>query len=116
MRTETKSKLDRLLFMRKLKWTAAGIGLAILMAGGLYLSGLDATVEDRRIAGVIEGVGSYNGSNTQGVQNGLAVDVKLDDGRHVHVLVLKQTAPTVGSRVEVTEHHHGSGRTTFSWK
>jgi len=116
MRNETKSKLDRLLFMRKVKWTAAGIGLATLMAVGLYLSGLDATVEEKRVAGVIEQVGGYNGTNTQGVQNGLAVDVKLDDGRYAHVLVLKQTAPAVGQRVEVTEHHHGSGRTTFSWK
>jgi hypothetical protein len=116
MRTETKSKLDRLLFMRKVKWAAAGFGLAVLMGTGLYLSGLDATVDDRRIAGVIEKVGPYNGTNNQGVQNGLAVDVRLDDGREAHVLVLKSSAPAVGERVEVTEHHHGSGRTTYSWK
>jgi hypothetical protein len=116
MRSETRSKLDRLLFMRKVKWTLAGIGLAILLAGGLYVAGLDATVEDRRIAGVIEKIGTYNGTNSQGVQNGLAVDVKLDDGRAAHVLVLRTNAPKVGERVEVTEHHHGSGRTSFSWK
>lgn len=116
MRSETKQKLDRVLFMRKLKWGAAGLGLAILLGTGLYLSGLDATVETHRVSGVIERVGSYNGTNTQGVQNGLAVDVKLDDGREAHVLVLKTTTPTIGERVEVTEHHHGSGRTTFSWK
>lgn len=116
MRTETKSKLDRMLFMRKVKFGAIGLGLAILIGVGLYLSGLDATVEDRRVAGVIEKVGAYNGTNNQGVQNGLAVDVRLDDGREAHVLVLKSTAPTVGERVEVTEHHHGSGRTTWSWK
>lgn len=116
MRTETKSKLDRLLFIRKVKWASAGLGLAILIGAGLYLSGLDATVDERRVAGIIEKIGGYNGTNTQGVQNGLAVDVKLDDGRHAHVLVLKQSAPNVGERVEVTEHHHGSGRTTFSWK
>jgi len=116
MRAETKSKLDRVLFLRKVKWTLAGLGLAVLMGAGLYLSGLDASVEDRRVAGVVEKVGSYNGTNNQGVQNGMAVDVKLDDGREAHVLVLKTTAPHVGDRVEVTEHHHGSGRTTFSWK
>lgn len=116
MRTETKSKLDRLLFMRKVKWTAAGVGLAILIGGGLYLSGLDATVQERRLTGVIQKIGPYNGTNTQGVQNGLAVDVKLDDGRDAHVLVLKQTAPEIGQHVEVTEHHHGSGRNTYSWK
>ncbi len=116
MRVETRSKLDRVLFMRKVKWTLAGVGVALLLGAGLYLSGLDASVEDRRLAGVVEKVGAYNGSNNMGVQNGLAVDVKLDDGRAAHVLVLKTTAPQVGERVEVTEHHHGSGRTTFSWK
>ncbi len=116
MRTETKSKLDRMLFMRKVKWTAAGVGLAILMGGGLYLSGLDATVDERRVSGTIEKIGSYNGTNTQGVQNGLAVDVRLDDGREAHVLVLKTTTPKIGEHVEVTEHHHGTGRLTYSWK
>lgn len=116
MRTETKSKLDRLLFMRKVKWASAGLGVAIMLGAGLYLSGLDATVEDRRVSGTIEKIGSYNGTNSQGVQNGLAVDVRLDDGREAHVLVLKQTSPAIGQHVEVTEHHHGSGRTTYTWK
>lgn len=116
MRTETKSKLDRLLFMRKVKWASAGLGVAIMLGTGLYLSGLDATVENRRVSGTVEKIGSYNGTNTQGVQNGLAVDVRLDDGREAHVLVLKQTSPEIGQHVEVTEHHHGSGRTTYSWK
>lgn len=116
MRAETKKQLDRVLFIRKVKWALAGLGLAVLVGAVLYLSGLDATVEDRRVAGVVEKVGSYNGTNNQGVFNGMAVDVKLDDGRAAHVLVLKATAPHVGERVEVTEHHHGSGRTTFSWK
>jgi hypothetical protein len=116
MRTETKSKLDRLLFLRKVKWTLAGIGLACLLAVGLYVSGLDATVENHRVSGVIQKIGTYNGTNSSGVQNGLAVDVKLDDGRDAHVLVLKTSTPKVGERVEVMEHHHGSGRTTFSWK
>lgn len=116
MRSETKSKLDRMLFMRKVKWAAAGAGLLTVMGAGLYLTGLDAEITDRRVPGVVEKVGPYNGTNSAGVMNGQAVDVRLDDGRQVHVLVLKTSHPAVGEHVEVTEHHHGSGRTTFSWK
>jgi hypothetical protein len=116
MRTETRQKLDRMLFMRKVKWGAAGAAVLAFLAGGLYLSGLDAAVENRKVPGVVEKVGPYNGTNTLGTMDGLAADVKLDDGRMVHVLVLKTTHPQVGQRVEVTEHHHGTGRNTFSWK
>lgn len=116
MRNETRKQLDRLLFMRKVKWGAAGVALAAILGFGLYFAGLDASITDRRVAGVVEKVGPYNGTNSMGVMNGQAVDVRLDDGRQVHVLVLKTSHPSLGERVEVTEHHHGSGRTTFSWK
>lgn len=105
-----------MLFMRKVKWGAGGLGALVLLAGGLYLSGLDAAVENHRVPGVIEKIGPYNGTTSAGTMSGLAADVKLDDGRLAHVLVMKTTNPQVGERVEVTEHHHGSGRTTFSWK
>ena len=116
MRSETKKQLDRVLFMRKVKIAGAGLALAVAGAAVLYLTGLDASVENRTVAGVIEKVGPYNGTNNQGVMNGLAVDVKLDDGREAHVLVMKKDAPTVGDRIQVVEHVHGSGRTTFTWK
>jgi hypothetical protein len=116
MRSETKSKLDRMLFMRRLQWGAAGVAVLAAVGAVLYVSGLDATVVDKRVAGVVENVGAYNGTNSMGIMNGQAVDVRLDDGRQVHVLVLKTSHPTVGERVEVTEHHHGTGRTTYSWK
>ncbi len=116
MRSETKKQLDRVLFMRKVKIAGAGLGLAVAIGAVLYLTGLDASVENRTVAGVIEKVGPYNGTNNQGVMNGLAVDVKLDDGREAHVLVMKKDAPTVGERIQVVEHVHGSGRTTFTWK
>jgi hypothetical protein len=50
------------------------------------------------------------------IENGLSVDVALEDGRHVHVLALKTTDPHVGDRVEIAELVHGTGRVTYSWK
>jgi hypothetical protein len=116
MRDETKRLLDRKLFLQKVKWAAAGVSVLCVMAAGLWLSGLDATVETRRVAGVIEAVGPLVGGSSRAIEDGLGVDVRLDDGRRVHVAVLKTTGPHVGDHVEVAEHIHGTGRITYSWK
>jgi hypothetical protein len=57
-----------------------------------------------------------NGSSTKAIEDGLAVDVKLEDGRVVHVMALKTTDPHIGDHIEIAEHIHGTGRITFSWK
>lgn len=113
MRDETRRKLDQLLFRRRLK--IAGLVFAVLLtaAAGLRLTGLDATTEDHRLAGRVEHVAV---PATKGASQALTVDVALDDGRHVQVLALKAHEPHVGDRVTVTEHVHGTGRVTFSWR
>ncbi|MBX9863293.1 MAG: hypothetical protein K2Y42_11130 [Hyphomicrobium sp.] len=116
MRDETKRRLDRQLFLQKVKWAGAGLAVAACLAGGLWFSGLDASVKTQRVAGVVEAVGPLVGGSTRAIEDGLGVDVRLQDGRRVHVAVLKTTDPHVGDNVEVAEHVHGSGRVTFSWK
>lgn len=116
MREETKRRLDRQLRLQKMKWAAAGVGLLGIAAGGFYATGLDATVETHHVAGVVEAVGPIVGGSTRAIEEGLAVDVKLDDGRRVHVMALKTTGPHVGDHVKVAEHVHGTGRVTYSWK
>jgi hypothetical protein len=64
---------------------------------------------------VVSYIGPLSGTSMKTIEEGLAVDVKLDDGRVVHVMALKTSEPHVGDRVEVAEHVHGSGRVTFSW-
>lgn len=116
MREETRRRLERQLWWRRMKWVAAGVGTLAFVAGGLWVTGLDATVETHRVAGVVEAVGPLVGGTTRAIEDGLAVDVKLDDGRRVHVMTLKRTDPHVGDHVEVAEHVHGTGRVTYSWK
>lgn len=82
----------------------------------IWFEGLDAHIENRKVSRIVEKVGPLSGLNTKAIQNGLAVDVKLDDGRIAHVLVLKATQPEIGMNVSITEHIHGTGRSTFSWK
>jgi hypothetical protein len=116
MREETRLKFER--EVRK-QWVARGpmaAGFLLVMAGALWFTDLDAHVDDRDVAGVVERVAPIQGGSTQAIQSGLNVDVKLDDGRHAHVMALKSTHPEVGARVAIVEHVHWSGRTTFSWK
>jgi hypothetical protein len=116
MREETRLKFER--EVRK-QWIARGAmaigGLAVL-AAALWFTDLDAHVDKREVAGVVERVSPIQGGSTQAIQNGLDVDVRLADGRHAHVMALKSTHPEVGAYVAIVEHVHWSGRTTFSWK
>jgi len=38
------------------------------------------------------------------------------DGREAHVMAHKDRHPQVGDHIELAEHIHGTGRSTFSWK
>ena len=116
MRDETKRRLERQLLLERLKWVGAGLTVLACLAAGLWFTGLDAAVETIPVAGVIQSVGPLNSTTTQAIETGLAVDVKLDDGRVVHVMALKTRDPHVGDHVQITEHIHGTGRVTFSWK
>lgn len=116
MRYETKQKLDRLLWRRRLLVVGAVVACLALAAGGFWLEGVDATVVKRLVPGVVEKVGPYQGPGMKAAQEGLSVDVKLDDGRVAHVLAKKSSEPHVGDHVEIAEHVHGTGRSTFSWK
>lgn len=116
MRHETKQRLNRLIWLRRAKFAAAALGVCAVAGVGLWYSGLDASVTTEHVAGVVQSVGSFNGANTRSIEQGLAVDVKLDNGGLAHVVVLKTSHPQVGDHVEIAKHIHGSGRTTYSWK
>lgn len=116
MREETRRRLERQLMWQRAKWAAAGVSVMALMAGGFWATGLDAKIETRHAAGVVEAVGPLFAKSTKAIEEGLAVDVKLDKGPLVHIMALKATDPHVGDRVEIAEHVHGSGRVTYSWK
>lgn len=112
MRHETRLKIDREIRKRRMTM-AAGIAAAVAALGALmWLVDLDTHETKTRVAGTIESVTT---PVQKGAQDGLDVAVKLDDGRHVRVLTLRSRDPHVGDHIEVTEHRHASGRTTFSF-
>jgi len=116
MREETRKRFEREIHKQWLARGAMALAAIVAIGAALWFQDLDAHVDNRHVAGVVAHVGPVSGLNTQAIQNGLAVDVRLEDGREVHVTALKAARPEVGARVEITEHVHGSGRSTFSWK
>ncbi|WP_072396584.1 hypothetical protein [Hyphomicrobium sp. CS1GBMeth3] len=116
MREETRRRLERQLWLDRAKWAAAGLAILVCIAGGIWATGLDATVETRHVPGIVSAVGPLVGGTIRANEEGLSVDVKLDDGRQVHVMAMKKTDPHVGDRVEIAEHVHGTGRVTYSWR
>lgn len=113
MREETRRKLDRMLLMQRLKWAASALGAIAAMVAFFKLIDLDAMVEDHPVAGRVERVGI---ASLKTAAQAVAVDVALDDGRHVHVIASKAHEPHVGDRVKVVEHKHATGRVTFTWR
>lgn len=116
MREVTRRRLERQLWLDRAKWAGAGLCVLALIGSGMWFTGLDASVETKHIPGVVQSVGPLSGTSTKVIEDGLAVDVKLDDGRLVHVMALKTTEPHVGDHIQVAEHIHGTGRITFTWK
>ena len=116
MRAETRRKLERALWLDRAK--KAGVGVAVLAAIGLLFlyEDYDAHIDNVRVPATVVSVGPLNTTSTKMVENGLSVDVKLDGGKRVNVLVLKTTDPHVGDHVQITEHRHHTGRLTYSWK
>ncbi|HRY07948.1 MAG TPA: hypothetical protein P5114_12565 [Hyphomicrobiaceae bacterium] len=111
MRHETRARLDREIRMRRLRYVGIAAAILVAITAGFFLVDLDAHETKLKIAGTVNKVATYAG---KGAMDGLEVSVNLDDGRHVVVLVNRTRDPHIGDRIEVTEHHHLTGRTTFT--
>jgi len=113
MRHETRTRLDRELRLQRLKYIAIGVAILAAVGGGFALVDLDAHETKARVSGTIADVHTFAG---KGAIDGLEVAVTLDDGRRVKVLANRTRDPHVGDHIEVTEHRHLTGRTTFTYR
>jgi hypothetical protein len=116
MREETRRKLERQLWLQRGKKIGIGLGVAAVLGLFFLYEDYDAHVDNVRVPGTVVSIGPLNTTNTQAIENGLSVDVALENGRRVNVMVLKTSNPHVGEKVEITEHRHRTGRMTYSWK
>lgn len=111
MRHETRARLDREIRMRRLRHVGIAGAIVAAMVGVFLLVDLDAHETKLKVAGTVDKVATFAG---KGAMDGLEIGVKLDDGRRVSVLANRSRDPHVGDRIDVTEHHHLTGRTTFT--
>jgi hypothetical protein len=117
MREETRRKLERALWIERLKKIGIGVLAAIAIGAYFVYEDYDARIDNVRVPGKVTFVGPLNIKNTQMVEQGLSVEVALDNGgRLVNVVAMKTTDPHVGDHIEITEHRHHTGRVTYSWK
>lgn len=117
MREETRRKLERALWRERLK--KIGIGVVALAAIAAYFvyEDFDGRIDNVQVPATVMAVGPLNIKNTQMVEQGLSVEVALDNGgRLVSVMALKTNEPHVGDHIQITEHRHRTGRVTYSWK
>jgi hypothetical protein len=116
VREDTKRRFQRVLWEERLK--KIGIGIAIACAIGLAFAyeSLDSAVTNSQVAGTITGIDPLVTKSSVAEANGETVHVKLDNGPLVNVLALKSRHLMTGDRIQVVEHHHGSGRVTHTLK
>jgi len=114
MREETRIKLEREFWRRRLMWGLLGLAGAVLFGGVFYLTNLDATVDEKELSGTVDEVERFVPS--KGGPEGWRVGVKLSDGRRVNILAGKDNEKHAGEPIQVTEHHHHTGRSTFTAK
>jgi hypothetical protein len=118
MRDEARRRLERALFMQKLKWVGVAMIAVALVAGALFLRDLDNSVATTKsVAGTVVYVGPLVGKYRAVVaENNLQVDVMLDDARVAHLVTPRDKAPKVGDHLRIAEKVHGSGRHSFAWQ
>ena len=114
MREETKKRLEQAIWRERAK--KAGIGFAIIAAMGLVFSyeNLDLMVTDKLVGGTVAQLDPLISKTN--AADGEMVEVKLDSGQLVRVMALKSHNLKPGDKLQVTEHHHATGRVTHTLK
>jgi hypothetical protein len=116
LRDDTRKRLDRLIWLQRAKIASGFLAACLLIGAGFWLENLETTVENKKVGGVVTGIGPFSVPGATGRADGLSVDIALDDGRHARVVALKTANPKVGDHVEIAEHIHATGRHTFTWR
>lgn len=114
MRDDTRKRLERAIWMERAK--KIGIGAAICGAIALVFAyqSLDLKVTNSQIAGTVTEIDPLVSKTS--AADGETVHVKLADGHAVQVLALKSRHIKIGEQIDVTEHHHATGRVTYTLK
>jgi hypothetical protein len=114
MREDTRKRLERAIWADRLKKTGIALAIAGAIGAAFAYQSYDMKVENAVVSGTVTGIDPMLASN--GNANGETLHVKLDDGRAINILALKSRHIKNGDHIEVTEHHHATGRVTHTLK
>jgi hypothetical protein len=112
MRSETRRRLDRLVWQRRVS-IGSVIALSTVLFGALYLyiNWTDPVLERRIISGTVT---NWMREQTDLGAGALGVWVTLNDGRDVMIRQAPPGIPRHGP-AEIEERHHKSGRKSYLW-
>jgi hypothetical protein len=112
LREDTRRRLERALWIERAKYI--GVGVAIVAAIGLAFGyeTLDLKVANNDVGGTVTDIEPL--VSKQNSADGENVIVRLDGGQLVRVLAYKSRNLKIGDKIQVVEHHHGTGRVTHT--
>ena len=114
MRDDTRKRLERAIWTDRLKKAGIGLAVAGAIAAAFAYQNLDMKVTDTQVAGTVTEIDPLVSKTS--AADGEQLRVKLDDGRLVSVLALKSRHIKNGDHIEISEHHHATGRVTHTLK
>lgn len=115
MTPEQKRKLERMIWMQRLKVLVPSVAV-VLVLGGVYawvmaekIARVDAVTQTHVVAGTVEGTPRITGR-----RGAFQVHVRLQDGNEVDVSSRLPQPPHNGEHVELRASDHESGRITYA--
>lgn len=115
MTPEQKRKLERMIWMQRLKVLVPSVALVLLL-GGVYVwvmaekfSQVDVTTRTHLVAGTVTETPRLTGR-----RGGFLVHVRLPDGEEVDAASRLPQPPHAGEHVELRAASHKSGRVTYA--
>ena len=120
MREETRAKFERGLRMQRLRQGAMAVAGAVAAGAAIVLAfsrdrGPDELVAEKAVPATVKFWYQAPTRQSQG-QDLISVTATLDNGRDVQAGSSAHHNANAGERIELTERHYKSGRTTYVWK
>jgi hypothetical protein len=114
MREDTKKRLERAIFVERIKKVGIGLGIVAIMGAVIAYQNFDLQVTNTQVGGIVKEIDPLVSKTNSA--DGETVQVKLDSGQLVNVLALKSRNFKVGDHIDIMEHHHSTGRVTHTLK
>jgi hypothetical protein len=114
MREDTKKRLERAIFIERMKKVGIGLGMVAIMGAVIAYQNFDLRVINTQVGGTVKEIDPLVSKTNSA--DGETLQVKLDSGQLVNVLALKSRNIKVGDHIDIMEHHHSTGRITHTLK